>query len=151
MYDIQEKALYSGVIPPSNSFVNDIADSYAENQIQRLIHRPLITKNNENTSFSSWRGRVVCFVKFCHNLIREPFRLFKNILVVMITAQMAFLEIINAPFCESARKDLFVLIAAPIKSSAGILIRPFGFCVDELQLACGAFIHPALAISHTPH
>ncbi|MEM1282920.1 MAG: hypothetical protein AAGG81_05135 [Chlamydiota bacterium] len=130
---------------PKTTF-NDFNESYASNQIKRVFHRPLFTKEFSNKNFSSWKGRCVCVVKFCHNLLREPFRFLKSAIVIMIISLKAFLHLLNAPFSNSERSVIDKSLVVLIDASAGIFIRPVGFFVDMLQLASGAILHPTLAI-----
>ncbi len=147
MFKIYERSFYNGAdVTPPEYIVNDFADSYARNQFKRVFHRPLVTKELSNKDFTSWKGRCVCVVRFCHNLVREPFRFLKNIVIVMIVSLNAFLQLINAPFSKSARSGLNISLIAPFEATAGVLLRPFGFFVDMFQLACGAAVHPTMAI-----
>jgi hypothetical protein len=147
MFDIHERLFYQDIDTETPQYMkDDFTDSCARHQVKRVFHRPLVTKKSSHKTFTSWKGRSVCIVRFCHNLVREPFRYLKNIVVIIIVSWNAFLSLLNAPFCKSARAQLGGFIFAPLEMTAGLLIRPLGYFIDMFQLASGALLHPSIAI-----
>src|SRR5262245_39983957 len=77
-------------------FDEDIQSSFSQHI--RIFTRPLTTKNPENCSFSSWRGRLVSMGHFGKLFFKEVFEVVKNVVVLIFMVAELALEALNFAF-----------------------------------------------------
>ena len=129
----------------TTGFDPDIESSFS--QISRVFTRPLVTDNAaKNSSFTSWRGRLVSICYLVKLPFQELFDVVKNIFALIHITALLILETLNFPFSSSAREEFFNMLKALLGISFGLGLRPLAFALDALRLSSGAIIHPAFAI-----
>lgn len=117
-------------------------------QCERIFLRPLATNNlAKYNSFSSWRGRAVCLVHAGKLLVREPFRLVKHVITIVIHLATLCLDLLNFLFSEDAREDMLGRITSNLFYIVNLMVRPIAFALDLIKLLGGFFIHPGMAIT----
>ncbi|MEC7840131.1 MAG: hypothetical protein VX777_08850 [Chlamydiota bacterium] len=116
-------------------------------QVDRWGHRPLITANKELASMGSFTGRGYCALEFCHTIVREPYRGFKNVLLVWEKIYQFVRNFFETLFSEDGTS--WKALSADGKELAGrvlaIFARVLTYMLDLVKLATGILV-PAAAI-----
>lgn len=115
-------------------------------QFDRMLSRPLTTTDPDLASFSSLQGRLVSLVELGHTLVREPYRAFKNLLLVIQKIYEWVRMFFETLFGEhtwgefgAVSEDLgSTLVALPMRAATWFM--------DLSKLFAGIFV-PAAAIS----
>lgn len=116
-----------------------VIDSTWSEQVDRWANRPLKSDNKDLSSFKSFKGRLYCALEFGHTLVREPYRGFKNTLIVAQNALQFIREFFQTLFKEEGYswgglktrgKDLLSNVSA-------LFARGLTYFLDLTKLAAG--------------
>jgi len=126
-------------------FDPDVYESFYE--FARIFTKPLVTDDlKKNTSFTSWRGRLVSLCTMGKKIFTETLGLVRNGIAVVYMTAITALEALNFAFSKTSREEFFILLGGLIGTSCGLALRPLAFASNMLMLAGGALIHPSIAI-----
>lgn len=124
-----------------------VADSLIKGQLHRWKTRPIESKDNDLGKFTSFKGRGYVLLELGHTIIREPYRAFKNFLLIAERVYNFVRSFFESLFREPQTtwketgergKELLSCVAA-------LFMRPLTFVIDLFKLAGGLFV-PAAAI-----
>lgn len=148
MFEIEDVKFFSlSDHSPSLMCFSDMGESFLNVQLGKVVSRPLVTSIAKRRNFCSWKGRYICFLKFCQTLVRQPFRFVKNIVVIGILSLVTFLNFLNFPFSKNSREAFVDGIVATLSSVGGLCVRPLVFVLDLIKLSAGALVEPKFAIA----
>jgi len=124
-----------------------IQDCSLKGQVNRWNQRPLRSINKELNDFSSFKGRGYCVKEFAHTLVREPYRQFKNVMLIWEKIYQFVRNFFETVFREDNHswKQLGTEGKELLGRIASALVRPLTYLLDLVKLAAGVFV-PAAAI-----
>jgi len=126
---------------------SSISDSLFKGQVNRWSSRPLETDNSELAKFSSFKGRGYALLNILHTLVREPYRVFKNFLIIAERVYKFVRTFFESLFKEAnvSWNDTGKRGKELLSSIGALFVRPLTFILDLLKLGAGVIV-PAAAI-----
>lgn len=126
-----------------------IQDCMAEEQLLRISARPLESELSEFAEFGSFKARGVVLIQLGHTLIREPYRFFKNLLVIVERIVFFIRTLIECLFKEHPSDSARQAGHALFSGIGALPLRLLTYALDILKLFVGLLI-PAAAIRTVP-
>ncbi|MEC7839584.1 MAG: hypothetical protein VX777_06060 [Chlamydiota bacterium] len=92
--------------------------------------------------YTQWSGRAVCLLKSIQTLVREPWRMVKQMTSTVAAIFIAVHELFDGQFKSFSQQILGTMLFY-----STIIFRPIAMIKESAQYAIGAIIHPRLAIA----
>lgn len=124
-----------------------VEDSLLKSQVIRWGSRPLVTDNKDLAKFTSFKGRGYALLEIGLSIVREPYRAFKNLLIIAERIYNLVRSFFEALFREpqTTWRQTGRRAKELLSSIVALFVRPLTFVLDILRLGAGLFA-PAAAI-----
>jgi hypothetical protein len=124
-------------------------DCRMDAQLERMSSRPLIALDPNISNFGSFYGRGICVLQFGATIFREPYRMGKNIFVI-IEKIFCYVRSFFECLCAEHEWNFFGDLTIDLLSSVVALpARLLTWTLDLLRLFAGIFL-PVAAFQPPP-